>query len=501
MTPLALILVVIVSGLIYFAMGMGVATPPVSASQASQVFDVQLRAQLASPTICPLSLDLANDPSRTFNFAEASTDAGQAIRISIGTLESGEILPNLVVGEGSELVGLKAELKSLRLAKARAILGAAAPGFTQYSAVVESSYKPRGLGGLDSKPQVVGTIVFNVQDADQRVVACQIQENAAIMCSRMGGIFNALGTPPCVFAGAGFACPEGQLLTGISAGGDPTCVPYDVSCPAGQYASGINASGIVCSALPPVAGIGGGDPTPSTTTTMPPPAPGDSPGVYQVGGSGTLSCPADPRVTLSAMLAGTFSYPATPDEASLVGTSCYAIGYQCREAVYSRTIAGFPSESCSTSLLCMGMGWTENFRRSLECVPGTPTLGPIKSIPVMGKLVTGSIVGTVYASNIGSRCFYGNACIVGQTSSCSNGRETLVCGAGTPPATLGTMVKYSSGVTPDQYLNDFGVMTDVPCMGMSAYEFGFIAIEEGSPCYVGKSPTCAMFLGGVLRCE
>lgn len=107
------------------------------------------------------------------------------------------------------------------------------------------------IGGVENFDRIVGGVFFSMDAADNYTGQCYLSDTPTVTCTALGGTYDASATPPCSFPVGIPACPAGQYLTGVAAGGTPTCITLSGTCVAGSYISGFNAAGTaICTPLP-----------------------------------------------------------------------------------------------------------------------------------------------------------------------------------------------------------------------------------------------------------
>jgi hypothetical protein len=112
--------------------------------------------------------------------------------------------------------------------------------------IVVSAQKPNPGAPSVTGKRIIGSMELEINAAGQKV-NCSTSTSVASICRDLGGVYDALGVPNCVFALQPMDCSS--LVDGYVhdvVGGAPVCRSARFVCPAGYFAAGITEGALDC---------------------------------------------------------------------------------------------------------------------------------------------------------------------------------------------------------------------------------------------------------------
>ncbi len=477
-----------------------------------------ISTNLKSEVSCNQNLEFIYDSgTKTLNLSEATSAAGQEVKVKIPQFEASEVSPSGPIGAGTTIAPLNLTVNAIRLANVR-LLGEGG-GIKTYHGTLIVQTKSEGYfaRSLSGKPAVNISIDVNASGTATR---CFEDERPQAMCSRYGGIYNETGTPQCTRAPVNISCPADSVLTGVNPDGTPNCQSYLVTCPSGNYFAGLEANGSPKCLPTPTPSTGTGSkpqPTPAAVAPGSPLTPTIN--VWKVAAhSNQMACPK-----IISRDSTVFVKPGEYLQDGIEGTACYSEGFKCRETIcFSNGAVGGYFSDVLFGFTCGGL--TKITDKQLECSPGTPTKGPTRIVPSRLLRISGSIVATGSFPEL-PYCYpdfvctaAGNECWVPGSSGLQGMK--LRCENYDPVASLGHMVYTRSGTivttcTPATDPNDPYGLGGNWCMKQATgledcdWSIGMTSFnpfsQEGLVCHSKPNDICWRNVGGnqykVLSCR
>lgn len=396
-----------------------------------------LSSLAAVPALCNSNLRLRNNFVRPVPITGVAVD--QDIAVSIGTpttARPGWVTATMAPMHATSIPGtitaFDLQIDRAVISGARFVRNTAGLNELWTGEIVISVQKDNllGLPSITGK-RVVGTIELEIDAAGVKQ-NCSTSTSVASVCRDLGGVYDALGVPSCLFALPPMDCSH--LVDGYVhdvVGGVPTCRSARFVCPAGFFAAGITNGDLECVRLSRRVVYSSG----------PPPA---------NCGSTTLNWTVGAN-TCSGMIMATNHSLSNPVTDAVTDPSVGAANFTCNNGTYTENAGS----TCAPGALCTGGATTtvssvpasppgcycaagqmwdgSNCVPAAGCTPGSPghwvdmgSGGPFGGPPYCG-----------FGAQVGNACTTGCSSLCMPSDGISLNWICMACPAGTSPTGLG----------------------------------------------------------------
>ncbi len=309
-----------------------------------------LSSLAAVPNLCNSNIFLRNNFVRPANIAtQAAPDQELAVATGSPTIARAAWVDGVMGAQAATSVpgtitAFNLSIDRIAISGARFKRNTTSTNELWAGDIVVSAQKPNPGAPSVAGKRIIGTMELEINAAGQKV-NCSTSTSVASICRDLGGVYDALGVPNCVFALQPMDCSslgvDGYVHDVV--GGAPVCQSARFVCPAGFFAAGITEGALDCIRLsrrivystPPAPACTGG------ATTVVSSVPATPAGCYcsdtQTWDVGTSTC------TTPITCTGGATTTVTANLAAPVG--CYCPAGQSWDVVTS---------TCTTPITCTG---------------------------------------------------------------------------------------------------------------------------------------------------